>query len=283
MGIGGWQGWSGIARKRWAVSCIALAMLASACSDEVEEGAMTTTSTVASSTTAEPRAETDEPRAEEQPEEANGVRPLPSSGELEPGTYQTEGMDPAVTLTVGADWSVLFPEVVDNVALGYQHDPRASPAEAVSLGLVRLTNTHDDPYLPYSVMSGPGKLEHIHPVPDDLPGWLGAIPGVTVTGGTTTSVGGIDAEQFDVQYGPLPPEAASTCPPGLPPCAALLSVNKDAEFLGFFEGVRNRWWVMRVGEQRLLAILDAPPDRFDAVVGEVERVLNTLQVSSESG
>jgi hypothetical protein len=157
-------------REAGAMALVAL-MVVGCGGDDDEAGGSSATEDAAPATTAPERATTTSEARSDEPQ------PLPSFGDVE-GTYVTETMRPTLTFTVGQGGvsSSTSGRTTSHSASSCRRSPTRRTRRC--LGFIRLTNTFDDPLLPFSVLASPAeRADHIVPVPEDVVAWLQTIPG----------------------------------------------------------------------------------------------------------
>jgi hypothetical protein len=118
---------------------------------------------------------------------ASVTTPLPDSGVIDPGTYETN-FQPSMAFTASSSgWEV----DVDTPGWVGMEFP-LSPPVVGTLGIVAVTKVLDPQH------GG----EPIDP-PEDLAGWIAKLPGVkVVVPPTPVTVGGVEGEQLDILTGP---------------------------------------------------------------------------------
>ncbi|MDQ4133054.1 MAG: hypothetical protein M3179_07580, partial [Actinomycetota bacterium] len=114
----------------------------------------------------------------------------------------------------------------------------------------------------------------MRPAPEDLVEWLRGHPRLATSEPSPVTKGDLTGTALEAT--PADVYSYPSCGGGAPArrCVPLFESDDDSYFLP--EGSRARFHVLSVGDDVLLAVVEAPADRFDAFAPEAERVLSTL-------
>ena len=189
---------------------------------------------------------------------------LPEGGtEVFPGRY-TARITPALTLTVDREVNI-------DCAPGY----RCRGDVDVNLpNWLDMEFGHDHPIeihvMAFDQVFGPGASKPLVKPPDDLAGWIAAMPGVRIDASTPITVGGIPAWQLDLQTG----DADLVLGP--------ISGAQDISELGFGAHQVHRVDVLHVGGRAVVIGLgpvlaeDSTKERLAAAAAMLQPIVDSI-------
>jgi hypothetical protein len=167
------------------------------------------------------------------------------------GRYVTAQFRPPVSLTLGGGWRS-YGERADGFTL--------ARGESL-LGFVRIERVVDS----RSAGMRP-RPEDIHPAPADLAAWLEAHPRLKTSGAAPVQVGGAAGVQIE-----------ATVSSGFSNVARLF-VSAADEMLFVEAGERIRFFVIDVGSETVLIVLESPSQKdFEELLGPAEKVLASVR------
>lgn len=165
-------------------------------------------------------------------------------GPLDPGTYSYHFSGFDVVFTVDSGWSHLneIPEAMLELVVGEEADP---PVQAVG------------------VFVTPEAAE-------DVPGLIEDIEGVTVTGTSDATLGGVPGGQIEYTVAEDAPEFTPVLGMGVPP---------QSEY-GLFPGTTARVITVDVDGQTLVLAADAPTAEFEEFEPKAQGVIDSVEIQA---
>jgi len=191
-----------------------------------------------------------------------GTDPVPA------GRYVTTQFSSPFELALPAGWRATATGTVDQLEL-----ERVGGDANSALTFLVVSQVVDPQLAP---ATSAGAVDAARPVPGDLVQWLRAHPRLTAGMASPVTKGALSGISLDLQVssGYANP-ACGSAPPGRR-CAVLFA-NADRVFYSLSEGYRARLYVLRLGQQTLVAAVEAPAAEFDRFADAAEQVLASLR------
>ena len=188
------------------------------------------------------------------------TRPIPA------GAYFLDGVTPVVAFRLDDGWRRPRADRADLVEL-VRTD--ASDASLVSIFAPRRVI---DPNRSYESLAQARDPTFGGPTPGDLGAWLSTNPSLAVASAGPAQTGSVAGHNLELSV----KEPNAVCTPARVPCVPLFQFERTVFVL--LEGSRNRFSIFPSGEFSVVVSVEAPPDRFDALIAHTDRLLSTLDI-----
>jgi hypothetical protein len=198
-------------------------------------------------------------------EEAKGSLPQELRA-LSPGEYHSVKFKPPLSFKVGKGWTNAAEELSDYIELGYEGGSEVNYLTFANVKEVWKPGTTD-----------------VVDAPKDLVGWLQHHPYLKTSKPQPVTVGGVKGEQLEVVVGDLPKDYSSLCAPSVGAgCVDIAPVSNDAyDAAAYFKEVNERkvFVLEDVKGDTVMIWYAAPPDEFDELATEAQKVVNSVKWS----
>jgi hypothetical protein len=191
-------------------------------------------------------------------------------GPLAAGAYKTSALRPPLTLRVeaGTGWerNAQF-ELPDDLEFARTQPPVGT------VSVVRPTQVlkGDRLYSTEADIFAPGATDAVSG--GNLVLLLRSNPKLTVSQSVAIQRAGINGFQVDVVASAPYPGAA--CPGA--PCVDILRLETNNNWFWLLPTNKNRLYLLNVGGEQVLIVVEAPIDQFDAFVVQADRLINTMR------
>jgi hypothetical protein len=176
--------------------------------------------------------------------------------------YVTHAFEPVVAFEIGSDWQFLDPETSDQVWMW----------DGVGGGELFFTN-------PSHVFdrSNPSELQEV-PAPQNAKEWVSWFqrhPNLDTSKPVPVSVGGAPGKRIDVTATSMPENyPQDVC--GEASCVPLYKGSTSESTIVSYEGLKDRFVVVDVGNETVVIDVAARADWFDEFLPKAQKVLNTV-------
>ncbi len=204
--------------------------------------------------------------------ESAAASPLPkaTNTSVSAGRYSTTVFEPTVTLEIPEDqtWRVSGAgDTAESVAL------ELLAGDEVAINTLAFLHISDvaDPKL------GARTIDDAQPAPDDFIEWLAKHPRLKAQAPEEVTVGGVTGRAITVTADTAPKRMPTECVETSRDCVPVFFDGDEP--VVYLVGDSVRYTALDVGgEQVIIEQFAAPPDQFDNVLGQMQAVMDSLQL-----
>jgi len=184
-------------------------------------------------------------------------------------TYDTENFQPAFRFEVAGEWQFTAPDTTDTLSI---------LMEGSEGGGVLFTNPQGI-FDPNDLSKPPGGFTKSHKA-DIWVSWLQRHPYLDTSKPVPVSVGSASGQLIDVTYSSTPENfPQDIC--GEEPCVPLYTGSTKESTSQSYEGIKERFIILNVGEETVIIDISAPEGKFEKFVPKAQKLLDTVEWKSE--